>query len=442
MAIRTILHAADVHLDSPLQKLDTYDNAPSQRIRRATRVALENMTRLAIDRDVDLVVIAGDLYDGDWTEQNTGLAFVGEAVKLTDAGIPLLVIRGNHDAADLMTSALPLPKNPDGSDIFLQTGKPESRFLEDLGIAVHGQSFRSRAEKSNLAAKYPAAAKGMFNLGLLHTGLEGDHQHAHYAPCTPRQLTDHGYDYWALGHIHTRHDHALEGGPPIVFSGNIQGRHIREQGAKGCVLIEIDDRNDCTYQFEPLDVLRWELCEIDATQMEHRDEIMDQFETWLSSNIDECDGRLLIPRVRVHGQSTLHTTLHQSHAALRADLQAISVATGFDQVWLEDVRIRTAMPARQSFPIDFEGPLESLNAVLHDLRTDTSVADTIQSQISGLQKKLPRELKRDDEEATFPLEDQEWLNELIESAAADVLGRINGSTESSANNSNGRETSA
>ncbi|MDV6029216.1 MAG: DNA repair exonuclease [Phycisphaera sp. RhM] len=424
MTTRKILHAADIHLDSPLKKLDRYDSAPSQRIRRASRRALENLTALAIDEDVDLVVIAGDLYDGDWPDQNTGLAFVKEAAKLVTAGIPVLVIRGNHDAANQMTASLPLPKNPDGSDIFLQTGKAESRFLEDIGVAVHGQSFRSRAEKSNMAAKYPDPVSGMFNLGMLHTGLEGATSHAHYAPCTPAELTEKGYDYWALGHIHVRGDHQIEGGPPIVFSGNLQGRHIGEQGPKGCVLIEVDARNRCRYEFHPLDVLRWHECVIDVSRMHDRDEILDAYQGWLSEQIDACDGRLLVTRVRLTGQSSLHAALHQNTEWVRAELQAISVAAGNEQVWLEDVKMRTAMPIDQKISLDFDGPLESLECVLNSLRNDPTLASVIEQELAGLSKKLPKELKGDEDQAAFPFGDDQWVAGLVESAAADVVGRL------------------
>lgn len=424
MTNRKILHAADIHLDSPLKKLDQYDSCPAQRIRRASRRALGNLTQFAIDEDVDLVVIAGDLYDGDWTDQNTGLAFVKEAARLVDAGIPLLVIRGNHDAANLMTSSLPLPKNPDGTEIFLQTGKPESRFFEDLGIVVHGQSFRSRSEKSNLAAKYPDAVSGLCNLGLLHTGLEGGTAHAHYAPCTPIELTDKGYDYWALGHVHVRGDHGIEGGAPIVFSGNLQGRHIGEQGPKGCILVDVDQKNRCQYEFHPLDVLRWYECSMDVAGMDNRDEIVDAYQSWVTDRIDIGDDRLIVVRVRIHGESRLHTSLHQNAEQIRAELQAISVASGSDQIWLEDVKIRTANPAEQMHGVDIEGPLESLAHVLDSLRGDPALSELVQQELHGLQKKLPKELKGDGDEAAFPFSDSDWVSGLLESASADVLGRL------------------
>jgi DNA repair protein SbcD/Mre11 len=138
------LHAADIHLDSPLQKLAAYDHAPVQRIRDASRQALAAMVQLAIDQHVDLVVIAGDLYDGNWTDQNTGLQFVKAAGQLSNAGIPVVVIRGNHDAENVMTSSLPLRANPDGSPILMASDRVESRAFESSFMVVH---FRREASK-------------------------------------------------------------------------------------------------------------------------------------------------------------------------------------------------------------------------------------------------------------------------------------------------------
>ncbi len=69
------LHAADLHLDSPLHGLERYEGAPVDEIRGATRRALDNLVQLAIDEQVKFVLIAGDLYDGNWRDHNTGLYF-------------------------------------------------------------------------------------------------------------------------------------------------------------------------------------------------------------------------------------------------------------------------------------------------------------------------------------------------------------------------------
>ncbi|OYP38496.1 exonuclease SbcCD subunit D [Rhodopirellula sp. MGV] len=423
MKTRKILHAADIHLDSPLQKLDRYENAPVEQIRGASRRALANMTTLAIDQEVDLVVIAGDLYDGDWTDQNTGLAFVAQAARLSDAGIPLLVIRGNHDAANLMTSSLPLPSQPEIGPMFLSEKKAETRILEDLGIAVHGQSFARRSESGNMAASYPDPINGMFNLGMLHTGLEGNSMHANYAPCTPRELTDKGYHYWALGHIHLRANHGLDGGPPIVFSGNLQGRHINETGEKGCLILNVDDRDNCEFSFHACDVLRWHECVIDVSKIKHQEEVLDLFDVSIRKTLESAEDRLLVTRVRLVGQTPLATELLRNEVKLRSDLQAVAVMVAREQLWLEDLRVRVQLPKANTNQ-DLDGPLQSVTEVLGELRQSSDAEKTIGNELDDLIKKLPTELRNDAMFSALPVNDPEWLANLVDSAAAEVHARI------------------
>jgi DNA repair exonuclease SbcCD nuclease subunit len=422
VTVRKILHAADIHLDSPLQRLGTYENAPQERIRGASRRALENMVQLAISQSVDLVVIAGDLYDGDWPDQNTGLFFVAQASELVRAGIPLVVIRGNHDAANVMTSSLPLPTNPDGSTIMMRSDTVDLRQFDSIGVAVHGRSFRSRAETENMALQYPAPISGMFNLGLLHTSLTGAEGHDPYAPCTPNQLADKNYDYWALGHVHARGEYGVDGAAPVVFSGNIQGRHIRETGEKGCVIIEVDSRGQCQPSFHPLDVVRWNLCRIDTSQMTHFDEVMDAYQHELLRRIGAVGDRLLVLRVELCGATALHAELHRRHENLNASLRATTVSHGGDRAWLEGVRLRTAGLDSDTRIADLEGPLESLTQVVTQLQSDDDAASVVQQELKSLLKKLPQELTDGGE--AIPLHDPQWLAELIESASADVLARL------------------
>ncbi len=419
---RKILHAADIHLDSPLQKLGHYEGAPAEQIRRASRRAIENMVALAIDDRVDLVVIAGDLYDGDWPDQNTGLFFVSQARRIVDAGIPLVVIRGNHDAANRMTSSLPLPKNPDGSEIMMSADAVDLRSFESLGIAVHGRSFQNRAEFDNLAAGYPQPLAGMFNLGLLHTSLTGAEGHDPYSPCTPAQLADKQYDYWALGHVHARGSHEIQGAAPVVFSGNLQGRHIRELGPKGCVVVKIDERNRCATEFCELDVVRWEICRLDVSDLQHPDQVADRFQAWLAQAMPEAGSRLLVIRVELVGQTDLLHVLRRGLSSLQASLQAIAVTYGRDQVWLESVKLRCTMPADGRPAVDLEGPLESLTAVIDQMKREEGLHDILVEELSKLARKLPHELCGED--PALRLDDPEWTNELLEAAASEVMGRL------------------
>jgi len=92
------IHAADIHLDSPLRGLSAYQDAPAEQLRGATREAFSQLVTTAIEEQVDFMVIAGDLYDGDWPDFNTGLFFCSEMGRLQRAGITVFVLFGNHDA--------------------------------------------------------------------------------------------------------------------------------------------------------------------------------------------------------------------------------------------------------------------------------------------------------------------------------------------------------
>ena len=120
------LHAADVHLDSPLHGLERYEGAPVEELRGATRRAFDNLVDLAIEEEVSFVLLAGDLYDGDWKDYNTGLYFIQRMDWLREAGIRVFIVAGNHDAASQITRQLRLPDNV----TLFSTSKPETVVLE------------------------------------------------------------------------------------------------------------------------------------------------------------------------------------------------------------------------------------------------------------------------------------------------------------------------
>ena len=163
------IHTADPHLDSPLQGLEAHEGAPVALLRGATRRAFEKLVQLAIDEQVDFVVIAGDIYDGDWKDYSTGLFFRGQMVRLCDKGIPVYLIAGNHDAASVISKKLSLPENV---QVF-STRTTESKEVPGHPVVIHGRGFPNRAVPENLAKEYPPAAIDKFNLGLLHTSFGG-----------------------------------------------------------------------------------------------------------------------------------------------------------------------------------------------------------------------------------------------------------------------------
>lgn len=387
------IHCADIHLDSPLRRLETYDGAPVEDIRGASRRAFEQLVQLAISENVDFVIIAGDLYDGDWRDQQTGLFFASQVAKLRTAGIPIYVIRGNHDAASVITKSLPLPNNPDGSSVVLATNADSIR-LESLGVSIHGQSFGTKAETENLVSGYPAFDKNMFNIGILHTSLSGAEGHDRYAPCKPTELVDKGYQYWALGHVHTRGEHQPAEAPcTIVFPGNIQGRNPRETGTKGCLLVDADSNTgETTRQFIPLDVVRWEICQIDTSTIESPDEMLNVFLDWAHQYATDYVQGTLVVRVRLVGNSELHDRWHREHDYFENALRSSAFEVVGPRVWIEGLRVRTEHP-RTLDELELDGPLASIWDTFQHLEASTSDINQFDAglakELEALTNKLP-----------------------------------------------------
>lgn len=372
------LHAADIHLDSPLTGLAQFEEAAATRIQTASRDAFDNLIQYAIDEDVEFVVIAGDLYDGDWKDHRTGLFFVQQMGRLADEDIPAYILHGNHDAASQITKSLRLPENV---QVFPYR-KPGSFVVKYLDVVLHGQSFPEQHVTDNLVPNYPARMKGHFNIGVLHTALEGSTLHASYAPCSIEELTNKGYDYWALGHVHA---HAIiETNPYVVFPGNLQGRSIREIGPKGACLVSIDGGAVASVEHVPFDVTRWAVLELDVTKSASFDRVLDQIGTAISDAVDTgADGRLLACRIRLTGKTSLDGELRSRLEELRTEAIATTLHRGEAEAWIEKIRLETE-PQQDAAAIaereDALGELfRTIPEALEDEAFQRSLGDTLQA---------------------------------------------------------------
>ncbi|MBB4265640.1 metallophosphoesterase family protein [Roseospira visakhapatnamensis] len=386
MADFHFLHAADIHLDSPLRGLSAYEGAPVERFRAATRAAVRALVDTAVDTGAAFVVIAGDLYDGDWPDFGTGLFLVRELHRLKQAGIPAVVLFGNHDAANRITRALPWP---DTAHRF-PADRPDTIRLEALRVALHGQSFATAAVTENLAAGYPPALPGWLNIGVLHTALEGHARHAAYAPCSLAQLAGHGYDYWALGHVH---DHAILGREPwVVFPGVLQGRHMRETGPKGCVSVTVRDGRVTEVTPVVLDTVRWLVTEVDAENRADPEALGAACAEAVRATVTtEADGRPAAVRVRLRGTTPAHAALAADREALEADLRARLV--DLPDLWLESVRLETRPPAG-AVPAAASEAADRLAALLADADRDPALIEALEAVLRPLHDKLRGDLGR------------------------------------------------
>ena len=374
------IHAADPHLDSPLHGLSSHPGAPTEALRNATRRAFANLVQLAINERVDFIVLAGDLYDGDWRDYGPGIFFTQQMALLKKAGIPVYLIAGNHDAESIITRRLPSLTNVH----WFSTRKPESMEVPGLPVVIHGQGFPDRSVPENLSLAYPEAVPGKFNLGLLHTSLQGRAGHDTYAPCSVEDLLSKHYDYWALGHIHQ--PEVLHTQPFISFAGNLQGRHIRETGPRGCNLVTVAENHALTVEFRPLDVIRWELIVVDIAGLTDESSVLERFGQALESALQASDERMIAARIHFSGATALHGTLHRQADDWYHQCLARTLEITADGLWLEQVKFATT-PLVDPAKLAERDDLTRL--VLESLQNPTL---TLPEDLQKMLKKLPPEV--------------------------------------------------
>lgn len=358
----TIVHAADLHVDSPLAGLDRYEGAPVEALRNATRRAFSRLVAFCIDERADLLLLAGDLFDGSWRDFGTGLFFAKELAKLRDAGVKVVFVRGNHDAESVVTASLRFADHVTE----LSTAGPVSLELPGIGVVVHGQGYRTRAMREDLAAGFPERRRGLFNVGLLHTSLDGRPRHENYAPSSASTLLEKGYDYWALGHVHTRE--VVHAEPWIVFPGNLQGRHAFETGAKGATKIVVDSSGRASVTHHPLDVVRWDRLTIPLAGALHVDDVLERTRDALDDALARAEGRPLATRLLLEGTATFV----RDERVLEDSLRLYVASDHGARVFLE--RVVHVAPRDTSGPValslagqELEGERALLAADLDDL---------------------------------------------------------------------------
>ena len=410
------IHAADIHLDSPLRGLESYEGAPVDSIRGATRQAFKNLVELAISEEVDFVLIAGDLYDGDWKDYHTGLFFSSQMTRLRETGIRVFIVSGNHDAASQISRQLRMPNNV---KIF-SPKKPETITIDELDITIHGQSFAKQAITEDISATYPDAIPGHFNIGLLHTSATGREGHEPYAPCTIEGLMSKGYDYWALGHVHKRE--VLHEDPWIIFSGCIQGRHIREIGEKGCTLVSVDDGQILEVEHKEIDVLRWGIRSVDVSKAESVGDVVDLVSAVVSEEEGKSNGRPVALRLIITGKSKAHAGLIANPEQCINNIREIATDISNGDIWIEKVKIKTSAQIDLEEMRNRDDAIGELLRSIDNLSIDQESLSNMMDEFSDLKRKLPLEFKQGED--PINLDDPEKLKEIITDVKQILFARL------------------
>jgi len=407
------VHTADIHLDSPLKGLSGHEGRVADRIRTATREAFDNLIGQTIDEEADFIIIAGDLFDGEWRDYHTGLFFASQMGRLAKAGIPAFVLYGNHDAESQITRRLELPDNVHA----FSTRKPQTFTVEELPVVLHGQSFRQRDVTDNLVPAYPEPTARMFNIGVLHTGLGGMGGHANYAPCALDELVNKGYHYWALGHVHQAS--VLHQRPHVVFPGNLQGRHIRETGPKGAYLVTVEEGEVAELALLHADVVRWAVIPVAVEgcgrMMDVVDVVRDSIEEAVGSN---ADGRLVACRIQLHGRTAIHEHLIASAEHLLAEARAAALGLGDEVAWVERVVVATEPALDRATLAAREDAVGELQRMLIDAKADAEVLEQMKADIGEFVRRLPHEVRADAEDSI--------LKTAINGEYAELIGQVTG----------------
>ncbi|AOV06880.1 metallophosphoesterase family protein [Sporosarcina ureilytica] len=257
------LHTADLHLDTPFKGMTGLPIERFDQLRNSTFEAFSNLIKHAIKTKPDFVLIVGDIYDGEDRSLRAQLKFQTGMKKLDAADIPVLISYGNHDHLKGNWTRFDLPKN-----VHVFDEKVGTRTLKIRGetVNIYGFSYGERHIREAMVEQYPVAPSEGIHIGLLHGSLVGDESHAVYAPFTKEALLSKRYDYWALGHIHKRQQ--LHQEPPIVYPGNLQGRHRNERGMKGFYEVMLS-KEDAQLEFVPASTIVFEQLPISCAGVKH-----------------------------------------------------------------------------------------------------------------------------------------------------------------------------
>ena len=391
------IHAADLHLDSPFRGLANADPGLRESLQSATLGAFDAIVDHTIQSKSDFLVIAGDLYDSRDRSLRALVAFRRQMERLAERDISVYVVHGNHDPLNGWGSEFLLPPN-----VITFTGKPNTEPVIRRGkeiARVTGVSYARERVTENLAAMMKPDEDSPYSVGVLHANVRGQAGHADYAPVTLDELKSSKFDYWALGHVHTRSTLSLEP-TAVAYPGNPQGRNAREPGPRGCLQVDVDRNGKAHMEFIETNKVRWAHLEMSIRNLTRIDSLISAMQEQGREAAASFDGPTVV-RCTLRGNGPLHRDLQRDGMPeeLREQLQSV--------ISTESVRIST-------------GPELDFESLSH---TETLVSDFLKLADNALNDPELRQKLTDSlvplfrrKELTPP--DDERLREWIERATS------------------------
>lgn len=414
MAFRFV-HTADIHLDSPLRSLSLRNRELADLIGDSTRQALVRIVDLCVEEQVDALVIAGDLYDGDQTSMKTARFLASQMQRLHQAGIATYTIRGNHDALSRITQELVLPPS-----VKVYSGRAEAVEVEKggLGIAFHGLSFARPQAPESLLPKYRPPLPDRVNVGIMHTSLAGAPGHDVYAPCSLADLQGSGFDYWALGHIHQRSEYP--GHTTVVMPGMPQGRDINEAGPKSISLVTIHDDRSLTVEERLTSIAEFARLPVDLNQAASWFDVVETIETSLAKLRDRTPSDHLVARLVLTETTPLSWRLRRDRDLLLAEAE--QRAEGIGRAWIEKIEIATKAPGETSTRSSADPLIELAELMRDDVSIRHGLREEVRRMVKELRDELPPESRgfTGSDETEF----EAYVERLLAEGSDDIVARL------------------
>ncbi|ANU16644.1 DNA repair exonuclease YhaO [Planococcus maritimus] len=298
MASIRFIHSADLHLGSPFSGMKGLGAEQWKRLQNSTLEAFERLISYALETRPDFLLIVGDVYDGEDRNLRAQHRFQQGMEQLQEAGIPVFLSHGNHDHLGGNAASFKLPSNV---HVFRDSVENVELPVGSAIVNIAGFSYGRRHVTEPMIDHYPQKQGGVLQIGMLHGSEESDTEHAVYAPFRKEQLLAKNYDYWALGHIHKRQQLSID--PPIVYPGNLQGRHRKESGPKGFYEVSLNDGH-AELEFIPVEAVRFERIELDCSGIEHMNELFSNAKQQLEAH----ESGALVAELELHhlSESAIH----------------------------------------------------------------------------------------------------------------------------------------
>lgn len=290
------VHAADLHLDTPVSGLTVPPPGIASALRDASLDAFDALIDVTIEHDAAFLVLAGGSYDGPDAGLRAQVRVRDGLERLSSAGIQVFIVLGEADPAPSHWAAIPVW--PDGVHVLDAAGGdavPAERGGERVAT-LYGASIVD-GQLRGPAARVDAPG---VHIGILH--LENDDA----GQIDMDTLLPAGLDYWALGGSHAHAIHSEH--PWTVSAGTIQGRSLQpcERGEKGATLVTAEDSAIREVRFLALDRIRFDEITVDVSSLDDLADVQHVLAETAATRYGASGGRGLVLSATLTGSGPIH----------------------------------------------------------------------------------------------------------------------------------------